>query len=438
MSLGELINSIKAVWHWLRHPKQLGNPDDLKDFIINFSRLCITFFVIVFFYYLGEAIFFGFDNYKSIHDLYFILDSTEWSEFVICIVIIIYVVILIYIIKPIKKLKYDDELISTRFDAKISSIYSQIISVESTLKNNFKHSFEYFSEWVNTFRSYKDFIAKFQLDTKITVTDLTDIADEAGHSINGKFLCVIAYDGYFRKLKLTEEETKLSKEKKEDTEDKETMEMVQYFGKFDKVTNQNKNLIQRVFTFPGIKDDGNIYITDFPREELFKNHIILQYLIINKICSIDTYLLVYKKDFNDEGIHRKILTKCDYVLAYHSLPNSGNNFSQLFFAFPEDLGGKNKALKTEDTFFIRVFEEDFRNRICLSKGDSTPTTLIKFNHSNYQDILRMLHIDPKIKAEREETNYQIGKMKRWISKDTSLNQDIIKRIDRWKIKVNNK
>ena len=435
MSFSEFINSIKELLHWLMHRKRLGNPDDLKDFIINFSRLCIVFFVTVCLYYLGEAILFAIENSTSIHDINFILERTEWSQFSIFIVTIIYIVILNYIIIPVRELKEDDELISTRFDAKISSIYSQIISIESGLKNNFKDSFEYFSEWVNPFPTYADFIAKFQLDTKIKVTELVSIADEAGNSINGKFLCVIAYDGYFRLNELTDVHAKLTKKEKEDIIYEEPMEMVQYFGKFDKVTNQNKNHIQRIFTFPGKRNKGNTYITDFQREELYKNHIILQYLIINKVCSVDTYLLIYKKDLDDEGIHRKVLTKCDYVLAYHSLPNSEKNFSQLFFAFPQGSKGKNRALKTEDTFFIKIFEEDFRNRICLKKEDTTPTTLVKFNHSNYDDILRMLNINPLNKAEREATNKQIEKMKDWISRDNSLNQDIVKRIDRWKINV---
>jgi hypothetical protein len=297
----------------------------------------------------------------------------------------------------------------------IDKIYTQTLSIGNKISKNYQVSFSFFASVANAQNNYEKFIELLQKTTSIQPQKLTNIAKIAKKSTCGHFMCVIAYLDFFKN-------------------EKEFKSMINYFSKYEVVASLKKNIVQRVFTIPGIpKADPNdicyqtFWIND---DDKINNYYLLCYLVLNNICACEAYLLIYDQS------KKNLLSDCflvdvDYVLAFKNENEATEDNIELFFAYPEE-GDLNRTLKIKDDYFIRMFELDFQKRMELDPTDETPTTLYKFNKRNYNNILQMLHINPDDNADKDNLNIMLDNLKILLKKNQLFNQLAINSIDEWK------
>lgn len=299
----------------------------------------------------------------------------------------------------------------------IDKIYTQTLSLGNKISKNHNISFSFFSSWANEQNDYVKFIELLQKTTHIRPQDLTSIAEIAKKSTYGHFMCVIAYLDFFKN-------------------ENEFKEMVNYFSKYEIVASDRKSIVQRIFTIPGVdkSDPNDAFYKSFWIEEDKKinNYYLFCYLVLNDICSCDSYLLIYDKD-KKNLLANRFLVDVDYVLAFKNQDYKSGDDVELYFAYPEE-GELNRTLKINDAYFIRMFEIDFQKRMELDPSDETPTTLYKFNVGNRDKILQMLHINTNNKDNKNKLNEKLNSMKVLLSRNDLFNQAVINKIEDWKIK----
>ena len=323
-------------------------------------------------------------------------------------------------IKRIKESHHLEKFVIENHKIQIDQIYTQTLSLANKLSKNHDISFRFFSSWANEQNDYVKFIERLQNTTHIQPQELTSIAEIAKKSTYGHFMCVISYLDFFK-------------------DDKEFNEMINYFSKYEVVASANKNIVQRIFTIPGIAkaDPNDGYYQSFWNEINTKvnNFYLFCYIVLNEICSCDAYLLIYDKD-KKNLLSNRFLVDVDYVLAFKNQNERLEENVELFFAYPEKerQNDLNRTLKINDAYFIRMFELDFIKRMELDPSDETPTTFFKFNKGNYDKILEMLHIDRNSPDDVKILNEMLGNVKNLLRRNRFFNQIVIDRIDDWKIK----
>jgi hypothetical protein len=250
---------------------------------------------------------------------------------------------------------------------------------------NFKHSQKFFESIIKKYvrandsqietlneKSYERFVMEFKsVNRDIEPEELITIPNEIQNSANGCFYCVISYEAFFK-------------------DDKQAIESIQYFASFYKGT--ERNFVQRIFTVPGIGTELTTYKMPFDtEEEMFKSRTLLKYLIVNKISSVETYLLVYDSG-NLKNIQNKFFTLADYVIAMPSICQNENQ-NKLFFAYPEGLDGKDRVVVTTDSYLIQLMKKDFDYRIDKLDTVNLPLNIVELRTSSYDDILKMLGLN---------------------------------------------
>jgi hypothetical protein len=300
--------------------------------------------------------------------------------------IVIFSVILIYVThelsRKVNNFKKSHQSLSENPKIIDSSIISRIDLLEGNINLNFKHSQKFFESIIKKYvrasdtttdtpseKSYEKFVMEFKnVNHDILPDALTIIPDEIQNSANGCFYCVISYEAFFK-------------------DDDQAKESIRYFASFYLGT--AKNFVQRIFTVPGKGTPSTIYKMGFDtEEEKFKSKTLLKYLLVNKISSVETYLLVYdEKNTND--IQNKFFTLADYVIAMPSTCQSINQ-NKLFFAYPEASGGKDQVVVTTDSYLIQLMKKDFDYRINKLDKTNQSLNIVELRTSSYDDILKML------------------------------------------------
>lgn len=406
--LTAFLKTIFTVWNFIIQDHKISNSDDLKDLFLKTNKILIGILISIIFFLIVSSVI---PYWKDIES-----QNSSYKDIVFSVIIITCLFILWRTNVKLKTLSFFEKLVFEKLDEKINSCNRAIAFTNNILKHEYNHSYEFMKNHTNSSEvaSYKDFIKEFKEKTMIAPKRLTDIVDLANESKNSQFLCVIRNESYLGE---------------DDKDEAEIKEMVRYFAKFNKATSVNRNLVERIFTFPGENENGGLFKTEYLNEKKYKNFNILLYLITNAICSVSTYLLVYDKKNAEKS---SFLLNTDYVIAYTNDHCSKDVATKLFFAYPEEENTeKNQTIETQDTFFIKIFEKDFKERKKCTVYDTSLANLVFFNKYNYYKILKMLNLE----GSKPEINNKLDKLKEWISEDDTIEnrKKIAKRVDEWTV-----
>lgn len=327
----------------------------------------------------------------------------------IALCIIMLFISIFYFMYNLKKYKIglSDEKDLIRF--KDTEIVGRLIEMEKRIGIGYTDSFKFFQKLIkkynqsnsytalksqnennNSFsKPYVEFIKDFKTHTDLPLADLNTIFTYASNSSSSIFKCVIAFDEYF--------------EDDPNTAKNEILGMLRYFCCFKK--GAEKNHINRIFTLPGIPvaathigKTKTIFNTPLTKK---KNAIILKYLITNKICSVDTYLLVYDNENSD--VKEEFFVLADYVIAI-SANQSNKKENRIFFAYPKEQGTNERTISTIDPFIIALMDSDYEYRL-TKLGDSDHLFNIEeLKRANKEEIYSMLHFDTNTKEGKQEVN----------------------------------
>ncbi len=393
-----------------------------RNFTLDILKVTEKFLLLILLFIIGEQLIFFWKYFNS--DLRNYIHFYDGLSFNLIIVIALTLTLPAYHfchygIKRINKALRLENFYFENHKLQIDKIFTQTLSIGNKISKNHDISFSFFSSIANEQNNYVEFIELIQKTTHLQPQELTSIAEIAKKSTYGHFMCVIAYLDFFKN-------------------ENEFKEMINYFSKWEIVASEKKNIVQRIFTIPGIEKQN-------PSEDCYKtmwnngtnkinNFYLYCYLVLNKICSCDTYLLIYDNT-KRKSLSNRFLIDVDYVLAFkneNSCETMEDNV-ELYFAYPEE-GELNRTLKLNDSYFIRMFELDFKKRMKLDPSDETPTTLFDFSLGNIEKILKMLHIDRNNSDDRNKLNQNLDLVKNLLLNNTLFNQKVLKRIDEWKIK----
>lgn len=273
---------------------------------------------------------------------------------------------------------------SFKFFQKLIKKYNQALQIPSAGDSN--QSNESFSQ------PYVEFIKDFKMHTNLPLADLTTIFNYASNSSSSIFKCVIAFDEYFEDNPLTQ--------------DDEIVRMLRYFCCFK--DGAEKNHVNRIFTIPGIPVDRINHIGD--TKSIFnikKNSVILKYLITNKICSIDTYLLVY--DNGNEEVKEEFFALADYVIAI-SANKSSTKENRIFFAYPKGNEPNEKTISTVDPFILALMDTDYEYRLSKLGNSNHLFNIEELKRANKEKIYSSLNFNTTTKEGKQEVNSIIDEL----------------------------
>lgn len=259
---------------------------------------------------------------------------------------------------------------------RLVKLVSHIISQDS-----YEHSMKYLQECTKKY-SYGEFIRDFAEKTAIEPEQLdTTIRSIITQSTGAVFYCVLADESYYAKDRKDILDTELSAQ---------TKELIKYFLSFEKGI--RKNIVSRIFSEEaeclGQTDVGDIYIKDTD-----KSMILFQYLCINYITMVKTYLLLYNKEVVKDSI-QQFLYNIDYVLSIGGVDSDKN---ALYFSYPND-NGINRIIQTSDELLIRIALSDFEKRLSpldsSQKGQHYQCIMMDDKDTSLEMILRALKLSP--------------------------------------------
>lgn len=264
---------------------------------------------------------------------------------------------------------------------KLVELVSHIISQES-----YAHSMKYLQECTKKY-SYTEFIRDFAEKTAIRPEQLdTTIRSIITQSTGSVFYCVLADDSYY------------AKDHKDFLNDElsiQTKELIKYFLSFEKGI--RKNMVSRIFSEEaeccGQTEMGNIYIKDAD-----KSMILFQYLCINYITMVKTYLLLYNKEAV-KGDIQQLLYNIDYVLSIGGVDaEQKDKKNTLYFSYPND-NGANSIIHTSDELLIRIALTDFEKRLSTlnptqRRGQHYQCIMMDDKDASLEMILRGLKLTP--------------------------------------------
>lgn len=343
------------------------------------------------------------ENWKNFYNSLHYQTIINWVSIVAIIVLFFVLIVIIFELnrrinnfkKPIETLSDNPKIIE-------SSIISKIDLLEGKIKLNYIHSQLFIERIIKKYiktsaetevspavNLFEKFVEEFkEVNKDIKTKDLTIISDEVEKSTDGYFYCVISYDGFFEG-------------------DNQTEESIRYFASFYKGT--NRNFVQRLFTVPGVGTKFTRYKLE-PRteDEIKKSCILLKYLIVNVLTSVETYLLIYDKD-NLHSIQDEFFTIADYVIAMPSNLSVGN-LNKLYFAYPKLLTGKDQVVATSDTYLIQLMKKDFDYRIDKIGKNNMELNILELRMESYDNILEMLGFDLTDKSHIVSINNQIAEL----------------------------
>lgn len=394
--------------------------ENIKESLAQFYKIKLYAIIII----LPATIALLFKNYhlNSFKSIIELVNKQDFPTGLLIGTIFLCSLILIYVVwitpSKISKVKFGIERKEEH-----SQILSRLIGLEGILKINFEDSFIYIQTLIREFKNnsvknvtegdateldkpYTEFVTHFATITGKQPEYLEVIHKEAENSNLGRFLCVISYNAYLR------------------NDQNEINEMIKYFAKFKSAS--SANTIKRIFTIAGNGVDSEDLKTFFSKHADTTNEILLEYLIINKICSIDTYLFTYDKN-NGKNIKDKFFTQADYVIAIPCGTKESGLKNELFFAYPEDSTGRNRIIRTSDTYLIKLMEQDFQFRILKQGIDGEPFTFVEFKRGdNFARIAKMLHFEKDGKIDKARINLVVTRLSnRFTNSDKSLAKSIL-------------
>lgn len=259
---------------------------------------------------------------------------------------------------------------------RLVKLVSHIISQDS-----YSHSMRYLQECTKKY-SYGEFIKDFAKKTAIIPEQLdTTIRTIIAQSTGAVFYCVLADESYYAKDRKDILDKKISEQ---------TKEMIKYFLSFEEGI--RKNIVSRIFSEEaecnGKTDVGDIYIKDTD-----KSMILFQYLCVNYITMVKTYLLLYNKNVVKDSI-QELLYNIDYVL---SIGGVGSEKNTLYFSYPND-DGINRIIQTSDELLIRIALSDFEKRLSTldssQKGQHYQCIMMDETDTSLRTVLRVLKLSP--------------------------------------------
>lgn len=314
-------------------------------------------------------------------------------------------------ISNVSKYKDDSNIEREMIRFKDNEIVGRLIELEKKIGVEYSDSFKFFQKLIKKYnqsipspisepntkstesfsKPYVEFIKDFKKYTDLPLEELTSIFTYASNSSSTIFKCVIAFDEYF--------------EDKPNTAENEILWMLQYFCCFK--NGAEKNHINRIFTIPGIPDDPVSHIGQ--TKSIFntpqtknKNNVILKYLITNKICSIDTYLLVY--DNNNSDTKDEFFALADYVIAI-SANGSSIKENKIFFAYPNE-----KTISTHDPFIMALMVADYEYRLSKLGNSNHTFNIIELKRANKEIIYSSLNFNTSTKDGKNEVNSVITEL----------------------------
>ena len=275
-------------------------------------------------------------------------------------------------------------------------ISEEFLALEKRLNNleksfgfDIEHSYLLFKKEFCSTDTQINFCNKLVAERCCSPRDLELIADIADKYKNGQLLCVISFDDFFNEEK------------------GETDEMALYFARYYRPAQENS--IKRIFTIPGKGKKEAGYKSSLGEN---KDIILLKYLLVNRSCKVDTYLLIYDES-KPLGFY-DFIPKSDYVLGYPHIDQRAEFKNSLYFAYTESKEGKNQMICTEDLFLIKVFDKDFSNRMKKLNAQGINLRMIKFDFDNFNEILSMLNINSRNKNHRKKLNEEIDDLTKFL------------------------
>lgn len=269
------------------------------------------------------------------------------------------------------------------FDTKerLVKLVSHIISQDS-----YSHSMKYLQECTKKY-PYGEFIKDFAEKTAIKPEQLdTTIRSIITQSTGAVFYCVLADESYYAKDCKDILYSQLSEQ---------TKELIKYFLSFE--TGIRKNVVSRIFSEEaeccGQTEVGDIYLKDEN-----KSMILFQYLCINYITMVNTYLLLYNKEVVKDNI-QQLLYNIDYVLSIGGIDSAmKDKKNTLYFSYPNDKG-INSIIQTSDELLIRIALTDFEKRLSTldssqRRGQHYQCIMMDDKDTSLKMILRALKLSP--------------------------------------------
>lgn len=264
---------------------------------------------------------------------------------------------------------------------RLVKLVSHIISQDS-----YSHSMKYLQECTKKY-PYGEFIKDFAEKTAIKPEQLdTTIRSIITQSTGAVFYCVLADDSYYAKDHKDILNSQLSEQ---------TKELIKYFLSFE--TGIRKNVVSRIFSEEaeccGQTEVGDIYLKDEN-----KSMILFQYLCINYITMVNTYLLLYNKDVVKDNI-QQLLYNIDYVLSIGGIDSEmKDKKNTLYFSYPNDKG-INSIIQTSDELLIRIALTDFEKRLSTldlsqRRGQHYQCIMMDDKDTSLKMILRALKLSP--------------------------------------------
>lgn len=331
------MNPFSAIWLALKNIFNLLKGEIPKD---NYSKviqdLLYAFFVIAIVLCLLVLFKINFDLSTIGKDLKFYVPSG--------ILVLLWLILIIIAIFRISKFRIHNLCGECSYFKIISHINSHIeAGCDATEK--------YINGLFRSAGDHNQFINEVQKHAKLDDAGLNLIRNDIAKSVCGRFLCVVSNQDYLTGTK-------------EEIED-----MFGYFLSMHSST--QKNYIARVFCIPATTNVNIKYskLKSIYKENSHNNNIILfQYLLINQIAGVSTYLQVHK-----EGKHL-FFPNIDYVLAsplsLRTTDNNGNEGfnceNRLYFSYTrnevdeEDIEG---IIYTKDSCLVKIFENEFYYRL---------------------------------------------------------------------------
>lgn len=264
---------------------------------------------------------------------------------------------------------------------RLVKLVSHIIAQDS-----YSHSMKYLQECTKKY-SYGEFIRDFAEKTAIKPEQLdTTIRSIITQSTGSVFYCVLADDSYYTRDYQDQAITELSTQ---------TKDLIKYFLSFD--TGLRKNVVSRIFSeeaeCTGHTEIRNIYIKNVERSMT-----LFQYLCVNYIMMVKTYLLLYNKTVVKDKI-QQFLYNIDYVLSIGGMDSERKDKKNtLYFSYPDDKG-VNSIIQTSDELLIRIALTDFENRLSTlnaahRSGQHYQCIMMDDKDDSLEMILRGLKLTP--------------------------------------------
>lgn len=243
--------------------------------------------------------------------------------------------------------------------------------VNCLINNTNPHASGYIYRHLYTsYSTHEDFSKDISLISSIEKKKITTIIDDAKNSEYGNFLCVLSDPRYY------------PEDGQNVNNNKEAQELIKYILGFEQYTHNND--IKRIFTWD--MTEGNK-----------SKSIFLQYLLINNVAGMRTYVLFKEKftpiSVTDEVPIEKFFPYTDYVISDVFNNTLNKREAKIYITYEVSKTKQDQVIVSNDKILLHLLENDFRNRLTPPAGIAGGDKCIELSSiENLRDILDILSI----------------------------------------------